>query len=168
MPESDTYSATTDESALWCEICETGGHDILTCTNMFGGGAAAGSQTGPQRPGVNRTVSASSGHSMNNQHLPPTLRTGKDVVRDTLQPYSPPQGADGFAVKPLSPVKKEMPKMAPAPPPKPAPMAATLPNLAGDGPVAGKESGVIDVNRWCALCERDGHESVDCPFEDAF
>lgn len=109
-------------------------------------------------------------NSMNNQHLPPTLRTGKDVVRDTLQPYSPPQGNEGFAPKPLSPAKKEMPTAPlPAPPAsKPAPMAATLPNMAGDGPVAGKESGVIDGNKWCALCERDGHESVDCPFEDAF
>lgn len=29
-------------------------------------------------------------------------------------------------------------------------------------------SGVIDPEKWCALCERDGHESVDCPIEDAF
>lgn len=34
MPESDTYSSET--SALWCEICETSGHDILTCTNSLG------------------------------------------------------------------------------------------------------------------------------------
>ena len=33
---------------------------------------------------------------------------------------------------------------------------------------AGKTSGVIDPDKWCALCERDGHESVDCPIEDAF
>ena len=176
VPESDTYSATTDESALWCEICETGGHDILTCTNMFG--AAAGGQaeqphsSGPQRPGMNRMNSAGSGsaHSMNNQHLPPTLRTGKDVVRDTLQPY----GGDGFKPAPLSPAKREIsvPPTAPAPAPtsapKPPPTVAPLPNLSSDGPVAGKESGVIDANKWCALCERDGHESVDCPFEDAF
>ncbi len=36
----------------------------------------------------------------------------------------------------------------------------------GDGMVPGKASGVIDANKWCALCERDGHESVDCPFEE--
>ena len=29
----------------------------------------------------------------------------------------------------------------------------------------GKASGVIDASKWCALCERDGHESVDCPFD---
>ena len=33
---------------------------------------------------------------------------------------------------------------------------------------AGKASGIIDPDKWCALCERDGHESVDCPIEDAF
>lgn len=166
VPESDTYSATTDESTLWCEICETGGHDILTCTNMFGatagGGAEKSHSSGPQRPGMDRMNSAGSGHSMNNQHLPPTLRTGKDVVRDTLQPC----GGDGFKPAPLSPAKGEI-----SVPPKalaPAPTVATQPNLSGDGPVAGKESGVIDANKWCALCERDGHESVDCPFEDAF
>ncbi|KAB8596105.1 hypothetical protein FH972_025814 [Carpinus fangiana] len=41
-----------------------------------------------------------------------------------------------------------------------------VPELGGDGPVAGKESGVIDMSKWCAMCEKDGHESVDCPFED--
>ena len=33
-------------------------------------------------------------------------------------------------------------------------------------PIAGKASGVIDGSKWCALCERDGHESIDCPFDD--
>ena len=36
------------------------------------------------------------------------------------------------------------------------------------GMVAGKTSGVVDPNKWCALCERDGHDSVDCPFEEAY
>ncbi|KAJ5114547.1 hypothetical protein NUU61_000306 [Penicillium alfredii] len=34
------------------------------------------------------------------------------------------------------------------------------------GPTAGKASGVIDESKWCALCERDGHESIDCPFDE--
>ena len=45
-------------------------------------------------------------------------------------------------------------------------LALALLGLAG--PVAGKESGVVDASKWCALCERDGHDSVDCPFEDEF
>lgn len=35
-----------------------------------------------------------------------------------------------------------------------------------DAPVAGKSSGVIDETKWCALCERDGHESIDCPYDE--
>jgi len=34
------------------------------------------------------------------------------------------------------------------------------------GPAPGKQSGKIDTNRWCAFCERSGHESLDCPFEE--
>src|SRR5690606_22758597 len=36
MPESDAYSTATENSTLWCEICEASGHDILSCTNVFG------------------------------------------------------------------------------------------------------------------------------------
>nr|GFD55171.1 hypothetical protein [Tanacetum cinerariifolium] len=38
MVESDGRSSAAD-SVLWCEICETGGHDILNCSAM-GGDAA--------------------------------------------------------------------------------------------------------------------------------
>lgn len=37
---------------------------------------------------------------------------------------------------------------------------------AGTGPAPGKSTRRIDMTKWCALCERDGHESVDCPFEE--
>lgn len=36
----------------------------------------------------------------------------------------------------------------------------------GTGPAPGKRTKRIDMTKWCALCERDGHESVDCPFEE--
>ena len=48
------------------------------------------------------------------------------------------------------------------------PKATPMPNPMEQGPVAGKRSGVVDGERWCALCERDGHESVDCPCEDIY
>ncbi|KFY01510.1 hypothetical protein V490_00867 [Pseudogymnoascus sp. VKM F-3557] len=143
MAESDTYSATTEGSVLWCEICETSGHDILTCTNMFG--AKSGSATN------NNTGS----HLANNPNPPAPARNGRDISREGLKPYPPK--TENYRPAPLSPAKKPS-----------APPVSILPNPSIDGPVAGKESGVIDVNRWCALCERDGHESVDCPFEDAF
>jgi hypothetical protein len=138
MPESDTYSSATDSSALWCEICETGGHDILTCTNMFG------SKSNQANGNGDITVKT---EPLNQQ------RTGKDVVMKALSPNSP---GDDFKPAPLSPMKAKSPPVA------------IIPNPMDQGPVAGKESGVVDANKWCALCERDGHESVDCPFEDAF
>ncbi|WYZ34782.1 hypothetical protein EsH8_I_001058 [Colletotrichum jinshuiense] len=126
MPESDAYSSVTDNSTLWCEICETGGHDILTCTNMFGSDGAK--------------TNGDAGH------------TSKDAMTESLKPI-----ADEDKPAPLSPIKPKAPSSV-----------KIFPNPMESGPVAGKESGVVDDSKWCALCERDGHESVDCPFEDAF
>jgi len=47
---------------------------------------------------------------------------------------------------------------------EPAPSVVYDPN--DTGPAPGKQSGKIDTNRWCAFCERSGHESLDCPFEE--
>ncbi len=139
MPESDTYSSET--SALWCEICETSGHDILTCTNMFG----------PE--GAKSVVSnADSG-------------TNKAGDRDTLK--APPTseyangGDDAARPAPLTTVRSKQATQTTAP-------IKIMPNPMESGPVAGKESGIMDPEKWCAVCERDGHDSVDCPFEDAF
>jgi chromosome segregation ATPase len=144
MPESDTYSSATDGSTLWCEICETAGHDILTCTNMFG------SKQGTSNGNGDYVVPAT---------LPVPQRTGRDVVREGLRGLSPKIPGGEFAPAPLSPLKKASPRPSPIP---------IIPNPMDQGPVAGKESGVVDVNKWCALCERDGHESVDCPFDNVF
>ncbi|KAI9852410.1 MAG: hypothetical protein M1838_000728 [Thelocarpon superellum] len=126
-----------DAQVLWCEICETSGHDILTCTNMFGKQQAQ-HHDGPVDP----------------------RRNGKDVVMEGLRNISthgqPPQHSE-HVVSPLKPTS-----------PLPPPPANPMPNPTETGMVAGKASGVIDPDKWCALCERDGHESVDCPFEDAF
>lgn len=130
MPESDVYSNATETSTLWCEICETNGHDILTCTNMFG---PDGSKTGD-------------------------MKMDYDNSHDELKPHTP-TGDDAPA--PLSTLKLK--HTGP-----PTPDVKILPNPMESGPVAGKESGIMDPEKWCAVCERDGHDSVDCPFEDAF
>jgi hypothetical protein len=144
MPESDSYSTATENSTLWCEICETNGHDILTCSNMFG------TETG----GVDNGA-----------------KTGRDVVREGLKPLGGAAGRphDDAFVKPapLLPLKATT-AMAPPPPPPPHDAVRILPNPMDGGPVAGKETGFVDPSKWCAVCERDGHDSVDCPFEDAF
>ena len=132
MAESDALSSVTENSTLWCELCETSGHDILTCTNMFGNPPAA---------------------------APEPLPTPKVTSQAGL---APPQTDDEYKVAPLSP---HLP-----PPAEPAGRVSEpvkmIPNLNDPGPVAGKESGIIDAEAWCALCEKDGHNSVDCPFED--
>lgn len=136
MPESDSYSTATETSTLWCEICETGGHDILTCTNMFG----------PEGAKTNDTPTSAARAS-----------------NDGLKPLSV-NASDDYKPAPLSPAKPKATPVAFPAAPKPMPM----PSILDSGPVAGKESGVIDETKWCAICERDGHDSVDCPFEDAF
>jgi myosin heavy subunit len=131
MPESDTYSSANES---FCELCETSGHDILTCTNMF-------TPNGPQ-PNPTST---------------PHLRTGKDIVKAGL---SPKPSQEDYKPAPLSPIKKDLP-LPPAP-------VKIIPNPMESGPVAGKESGVVNMDKWCGVCEREGHDSIDCPFEDAF
>ena len=49
-------------------------------------------------------------------------------------------------------------------PPSQPPQAA-LPNPFEEGLVAGKGQ-AVDADKWCALCERDGHDATACPFDD--
>ncbi|KAI9745248.1 MAG: hypothetical protein M1818_001527 [Claussenomyces sp. TS43310] len=155
MAESDAYSSATDSSALWCEICETGGHDILTCTNMFGN-----QQHLANTASADKHVTDSGQQQQQQQPPPPPPQlhspqwNGREVV---TQAFSPKLSGDEFKPAPLASKKSN----ASTP-------IAVIPNPMDQGPLAGKESGRIDLDRWCALCERDGHESVDCPFEDAF
>ncbi|KAJ5677496.1 uncharacterized protein N7477_003129 [Penicillium maclennaniae] len=136
MPESERSS---DDDALWCEICETGGHDILNCTSMFGSGVGkkvAQNGKAPEPPAEQPVEAPEAGHEIpqeNDNHEDdeddvPAQKTGRDVVLEGLR------GISGLG--------------------------------ASMSPIAGKSSGVIDESKWCALCERDGHESIDCPFDE--
>ncbi len=137
MPESDTYSSANES---FCELCETSGHDILTCTNMFAPTGAA----------------PNGGHSR--EASGPQLRIGKDVVKAGL---SPKPSQDEYHPAPLSPIKRPLPTTPPS-------TIKIIPNPMESGPVAGKESGVVNMDKWCGVCEREGLDSIDCPFEDAF
>ncbi|KAI0482813.1 hypothetical protein GGR56DRAFT_663556 [Xylariaceae sp. FL0804] len=142
MPESDAYSSVTETSTLWCEICETSGHDILTCTNMFGPqGEQAKAGPGDKPHGEATTAAGREG--------PVNLAVPHDARKEDTP-------------RPLSPMK---PKTVSA---QPSASVQLLPNPQDSGPLAGKDSGVVDASKWCALCERDGHDSIDCPLEDAF
>ena len=142
-PESDSHSTTmTDSSTLYCDMCETFGHEILTCPTINGDPPDHQPNPKANNPGAHRT--------------------GRDIVAEGLRGLSvsspPPQPPTNHYPAPLSPARS----------PAVTPKAHPAPNPMEQGPVAGKKSGVIDGDRWCALCERDGHESVDCPFEDMY
>jgi hypothetical protein len=137
---SDQQSS--EHGSLWCEICETNGHDILTCTT-FGANSSGSSQqlenlAEPETTKNNLSKSpkipedleepASRGVRPTTDDSPPSPKTGRDAVLEGLK------GIGGLT--------------------------------SSMGAVAGKASGVIDESKWCALCERDGHESIDCPFDD--
>jgi CAP-Gly domain/CLIP1 zinc knuckle len=157
MHEADTRSTATDSSALWCEICETAGHDILGCTNMF----AAGQQQSKSGDSTTKASDDDLAREQSHDEIAPLKpRTTTTAPTVTSPPANgPPPHPPPTAMLPSPPVKP----VEPAQQPKQQP-----PNPNDQGMVAGKGSGVIDEEKWCALCERDGHESVDCPFEDAF
>ncbi|KAL1990245.1 hypothetical protein VTN49DRAFT_6084 [Thermomyces lanuginosus] len=138
-------------STLWCEICETNGHDILTCTTFSNNGSTTTSNAdgrstpapGEERKPVDAAKPAGPPHQRTSSGLRPLIlgsqaavqqqKTGRDAVLEGLK---------GINSTPMSSMSSSM------------------------TPVAGKASGVIDESKWCALCERDGHESIDCPFEE--
>lgn len=136
MHENDSRSS-DDGSSLWCEVCETSGHDILHCTSMFGADVKNKSapSNGKRDPRAQEKPTVAEGSSLanrpassgNNGNAAPR-RTGRDAVAEGLK------GIGGIT--------------------------------SSMSPVAGKASGVIDESKWCALCERDGHESIDCPFDE--
>lgn len=200
MHEHDTYSSDADGSSLWCEICDIGGHDILTCTNMFGTNNAKNNITSStsQKPVDQLTPSlgtAPNPRSSSTSPIAPNAagspRTGRDVVVEGLKGFSmnpavgktttttnagtissigafhgPAPSASSFpAVQPRQMVHHAQPQQQSQPQP---PSQQHQQQYSDDQSTMapGKASGIVDPNKWCALCERDGHESVDCPFEE--
>ncbi|EGO52299.1 hypothetical protein NEUTE1DRAFT_71737 [Neurospora tetrasperma FGSC 2508] len=184
MPESDSYSAATDNGALWCELCDTSGHDILSCTNMFGSANATENATHKQQQSKSQSLASDL------EDDDEEADEDKDDIVSAVGSMAISTKDDDIKPAPLSPTRARTQPLTPQPaaaeptsrsttPLEPIPTdpivpsvtvakAAPLPNLMESGPVAGKESGVVDASKWCALCERDGHDSVDCPFEDEF
>lgn len=189
-------------AALWCEICEEGGHDILTCSNMFGPGKTKSKTSSLGRKAGNDMLkdevqrhSADGAPTDTDRPAPLVSRKSNNSVptASSLSPSEapstslPPPPVSGTTVTSSS-TTKELESTPPLPPPKADPSPPLVNNASDSGPVAvpsanagavegtgdqagmmaGKTSGVIDPEKWCALCERDGHDSVDCPVEDSF
>lgn len=170
----------TSTAAQWCDICEESGHDILNCANMIGSSThrdpspQPGFRTGKDvvREGLRR----SNGPAINDRpaplrratneppHPPPTGPLPPAPVRSSsLATRSNGGGSNRSSATPANSAQQG--SSTNATPTKPVLIEGT-----GDqaGMLGGKTSGKIDPDLWCALCERDGHGSVDCPIEDAF
>lgn len=130
MVESDGRSSAAD-SVLWCEICETGGHDILNCSAMNGDAAQkdAGS------------------------------RDGDDGVVETLRNLS----VTSEHARPAGLTPTKSPGNAPT-----TPLPIPSFNHSNSSLVPPKGAAVADPDKWCALCENEGHDVTECPNEDAF
>lgn len=186
----------SSSAALWCEICEEGGHDILTCSNMFGpgkkgsadaeanatgvGSGSWGKKNGKDvvREGLRRSDEADRDREFPDRDRPAPLVSRKNtnntitsLSNSTTNPNPPPT-----TTLPSPPILDDAaPSASPlAPSPPAAAPSPSLPHKIIEGTglqagmYAGRTSGVIDPEKWCALCERDGHDSVDCPVEEAF
>lgn len=139
----DSARSDASSGALWCEICETGGHDILTCKDMFG---QNGNQEQPPLDSPRGGPDALVDHDVDDGY--------RNTKRDSARPA------------PLVSRRSHTDSSNATLTPKAQQVIVNPMDMVGM--VAGKVSGRVDEEKWCALCERDGHESVDCPFEDAF
>ncbi|KAF3902169.1 hypothetical protein ABW21_db0206270 [Orbilia brochopaga] len=136
------------DDQLFCELCEKHGHDILACTEMFSA-----------KPGAGKKDSVATFSTLEKAGMTPLpLNTAGVVGRSSLDTEDDGRNGGvslGRATTPNNLVAAANLPATPTPEPDNG-LPAT----------AGKSSGVVDRSKWCALCERDGHDSVDCPLDD--
>ena len=149
MPESETGSSMDGRSSatLWCEICETGGHDILSCTNIGG---------------TNGDTSSPAVQPPKAEEKQATATSGADNPAKSSQADKP------LPLKPLTMAHKVPSSPPTVLPPPTSPPTAPLPSPFDSNLVAGKGATKANPSEWCAICERDGHLAMSCPFEDQF
>jgi len=133
VPDSDGRSS-ANSSVLWCEICETGGHDILNCSAMGGDAASSYSQDDPMHNGKDVLIEGLRGLSVSSDRSRPSI----------LHPSKPPGTAPS------------------------APLPNPSFNSSNSSLVPPKGAAIADPDKWCALCESEGHDVTACPNEDAF
>ncbi|KAJ5899856.1 hypothetical protein N7495_004600 [Penicillium taxi] len=134
--EPTPESDRSDEESLWCEVCEEGGHDILNCTSMFGSNNKPAAKVPEASFEETPTEAAEEEYTSSDLH---------ESTDDSFVDAAPLKTGRDVVMEGLKSIGSLGSSMA---------------------PVAGKSSGVIDEAKWCALCERDGHESIDCPFDE--
>ena len=184
-PESPSHSTTmTDGSNLWCDLCDTAGHDILSCTNMNGSGGGGrgkqGRRTSEERRPEYTSPRLQSHDREEDYSLDPPPSQKHPSQQHHQRRFSPPSYTVPNPISPIPenpiggghgptapPARFPAPQAMPRSPPQPQ-SRAPMPPAIGGGLVAGKASGLVDENKWCAMCESDGHDVTDCPFEGQF
>ena len=156
--DGDRSTAMTDNSSPWCEMCEAAGHDILHC-NFMGSQQPAANSTFPK----NSSGTSQPSHATNNRHADLALKPHSNDFPAPLSPARSPVSGSSKEKEWGDAVTRTPKQQQQRPPPA---SARAKPTPLDNGMVPGKESGVVDESKWCALCERDGHGSVDCPFDD--
>ncbi|KAJ6260774.1 hypothetical protein Dda_5003 [Drechslerella dactyloides] len=138
------------DDQLFCELCEKHGHDILACTEMFSA-----------KPGAGKKDSVATFSTLEKAGMTPLpLNTAGVVGRSSLDHED--DGRNGGVSLARATTPNNLAGTISLP-------TATTPepeSANGLPATAGKSSGVVDRSKWCALCERDGHDSVDCPLDD--
>ena len=159
VTETESASGTASTGGpLWCEICEKGGHDILTCPNFDSKKGDSG-RSGPTALATTPTAASHAPLGSPSAVSPPPRRDDPDVPKP-LSTFGKKAGAAAAAAAVGNAAAMGAPPTAPPTAPLPSPYDASL--------VAGKDGARPDPNKWCALCERDGHDSINCAFEDQF
>lgn len=126
-PRPGTASAEAD-GGLWCEACETKGHDILSCTNMFGANGEP------------------------NKAMKESLREGFRKLKISHE------RSESATPAPLAPSRS---KSSNSPEGLKEKSEDGAKGAEEQGPGASADAG----DKWCALCEQDGHLAFDCPNE---
>lgn len=108
------------DEKLWCEVCETEGHDALTCDNISGH------------------------HSNDVHHYESNNQDGHDLAEEMRDLEISSQHED-------EEVEHEGDEIHEHP--------------SHEEPEADTAAGGNDADKWCALCEKDGHLAFDCPEE---
>ncbi|CAD0113060.1 unnamed protein product [Aureobasidium uvarum] len=124
-----------DEQRTWCEVCDTPGHDILTCPNVEGANDHEMNNGHEHQAEHNESEDELSSHVRN---LNVSAST-KDRYNDKLDAPAPLSLRKTLSNNSNNAEKSKETHNAPA--------AET------------------DADKWCALCEKDGHLAFDCPDE---
>ena len=139
MQEDAVSEVSKASSTLRCELCEEQGHDILNCTNVFS-----------NRPRDSKDNIGS-------------LRTGRDVVAEGLKNLALPKKQnedEAGTIRPLSPRK------TPTPLSKPSGGFQAQDHAPVKRALAAASKAPADEEKWCAVCDSEEHNTMECPYED--